>query len=136
LLSPSQARGIHLGFLVLLLCMLLLIVLATLSSLHLLPDPLVRWTAILTACPFRARTGTPCRLCGTTTAAVLLVRGEVARSLSIHPLPLFAGPGLILQIAYRGYRCVRPILSVREEVLLILTMLSLGTGALLIAPES
>lgn len=37
-------------------------------------------------CPFRRITGIPCPLCGTTTAAVLLVRGRLVDALQVNPL--------------------------------------------------
>jgi hypothetical protein len=68
------------------------------------------------SCPHRAITGEPCSLCGTTTAALLLLEGEVAASLARNPLAL----GLIAlgstQPVYRLVRTLRPGFAWREEL--------------------
>ena len=50
----------------------------------------------VTFCPLRALTGIPCPICGTTTAAVRLGRGNVLGALLANPVTLVFGAGLVL----------------------------------------
>lgn len=49
-----------------------------------------------TLCPLRALTGIPCPICGTTTAAVRLGRGDLLAALAANPATVAAGAALIL----------------------------------------
>lgn len=49
-----------------------------------------------TLCVLRATTGIPCPLCGSTTAAVRLGRGDVAGALLANPVALVAGALLVV----------------------------------------
>jgi len=46
---------------------------------------------LLPPCPFRALTGIPCLTCGTTHAAVAMLRGDLAAALAANPLAAAAG---------------------------------------------
>jgi len=43
------------------------------------------------ACPFRTWTGLPCPTCGTTHAAVAMLRGEIGAAFAANPLAAAAG---------------------------------------------
>jgi hypothetical protein len=43
-------------------------------------------TALFPPCPFKHLTGLPCLSCGTTRAALALLRGDVARAFAFNPL--------------------------------------------------
>ncbi len=47
-------------------------------------------------CPFRALTGIPCPTCGTTHAAVALLRGDVGGALAANPLAAAAGIAFVV----------------------------------------
>ncbi len=52
------------------------------------------WLAVaplMPVCPFRALTGIPCPTCGTTHAAVALLRGRIGAALAANPLATVAG---------------------------------------------
>ncbi len=51
---------------------------------------------LLPACPFRALTGVPCATCGTTRAAVALLRGDVVSALAANPGAALAGVAFLL----------------------------------------
>jgi hypothetical protein len=55
-----------------------------------------------TFCPFRAVTGVPCPICGTTTAMVRLGRGNVAGALAANPVTLLALAALVLAPVLAG----------------------------------
>lgn len=55
-----------------------------------------------TLCPFRAITGVPCPICGTTTAMVRLGRGNVGGALAANPVTLLAVVALVLAPAFAG----------------------------------
>jgi len=67
-------------------------------------------------CPHRAITGDPCALCGTTTAARLLLAGDVTASLALNPLALGLAAAAITQPIYRLARTLRPRFAWREEL--------------------
>jgi hypothetical protein len=127
------ARGVHLALLILALGAWLPALLAVLGTAGLLPGSLEAVAGFLTACPHRALTGEPCALCGTTTAAALLIGGELAASLAANPLAL----GLIVlgstQPIYRLARALRPRLAWREELALDGAGLAWLGGVLLLA---
>lgn len=52
--------------------------------------------SLATVCILRAVTGVPCPLCGTTTAAVRLGRGNVLGALAANPVTVLAGGLLVL----------------------------------------
>jgi hypothetical protein len=109
-------RGTHLAILVLALGAWATVLVAILAARGDAPDWLESLAGFLGTCPHRALTGEPCVLCGTTTAARLLLGGDVAASVSHNPLAL----GLILlgvtQPIYRLVRTLRPSFALREEL--------------------
>jgi hypothetical protein len=56
---------------------------------------------LATLCLLRATTGLPCPLCGTTTAAVRLGRGNVLGALAANPVTVVLGAVLVLAPALR-----------------------------------
>ncbi len=96
--------------------MALLVLLALLCERGLLGEPFESAVGMLTTCPHRARTGRPCPLCGTTTAAILLLEGRPGASLSVNPLGVGLSVAGGLQVLYRGFRVLRPALRLREEL--------------------
>ncbi|MDD5309329.1 MAG: DUF2752 domain-containing protein [Deltaproteobacteria bacterium] len=108
-IAIDTARGVHLGILVVALAALLIAALAATGA----AGPLV---AFLTACPHKALTHAPCPLCGATSAATLLLSGDVTDALSRNPLSIVLAAAGFAQIAYRTVRVVRPRLVLREEV--------------------
>lgn len=97
--------------------MAFLVGLAFLCEKDILGEPFVTAVGVLTSCSHRIRTGTPCPLCGTTTAAVLLLDGRLGESLRVNPLGLGLAVSGGLQFFYRGIRFVRPALRWREELI-------------------
>lgn len=61
-----------------------------------------------TLCPFRALTGIPCPICGTTTAGVRLGRGDVLGAFLANPVTLLAGVLLVLAPILAGRVHVPP----------------------------
>jgi hypothetical protein len=114
---PNRSRGAHLALLVIALGAWTAVVIAALVQAGVAPW-LESLAGFLGSCPHRAITGDPCVLCGTTTAARLLLDGELTASLAVSPLAL----GLIVlgvtQPVYRLARTVRPRLVWREELTL------------------
>lgn len=57
------------------------------------------WLALvplLPPCPLRTTTGVPCPTCGTTRAAVALLRGDVAAAMLANPLAAVGAVGFVL----------------------------------------
>ncbi len=50
----------------------------------------------LPACPLKSLSGLPCAACGSTRAALALVRGEVKEALVVNPLATVAWLGLVV----------------------------------------
>lgn len=115
-LDPATARGVHLAVLILFSSMAFLVGLAFLGEKGFLGEPFVTAVGVLTSCPHRIRTGTPCPVCGTTTAAVLLLEGRLTESLRVNPLGLGLALSGGIQFFYRGFRSIRPALKLREEM--------------------
>ena len=66
-------------------------VFAALFALSFLAARLLPLLSVPYVCPFRALTGIPCPTCGTTHAAVALLRGDVGGALAANPLATAAG---------------------------------------------
>jgi hypothetical protein len=132
-LSRSQIRGVHVALLVLCGGAWLVVGLAALAIVGALPDPVARVAAFLTACPWRALKGTPCPLCGVTTAALALLRGDVGASLALNPLALALSPLAVSQPFYRLLRALRPRLALREELLVTGTGIAIAAMVLALA---
>ena len=130
----TTARGVHLGILTVLLSALLTVALSLSASAGLLPTALENLAATLTACPFETATGSPCPLCGTTTAAGHLLQGRWKESRGANPLGLFLAPMLVIQLIYRAYRLYRPRLIIKEEALCLIGPALAGGILLLLAP--
>jgi hypothetical protein len=118
-LMPDRARGIHLAVLVMTLSLCAVVLLAYLAESGWLGTWLPSWTRFLTQCPYSAWTGTPCPLCGTTTAFVFLLQGALKASLQANPLALALTPTLLAQLVYRAFRILRPAVNWREESALL-----------------
>ena len=127
-MRASVSRALHLSILVLVGSVLVLVALAAFA--HLLPPCAAKWVGLLTACPHRELTGTPCPLCGGMTALLALLRADLAQALAANVAALFIAPLIALQLPYRILRVYRPKLSVREEGILI--GIGVLSGALLL----
>jgi len=121
------ARNVHLAILVVFAAPWLVVGLTALGTAGALPAPLESFAAFLTSCPYRAIEGRPCPLCGATTAAIALLRGDVYASLSLNPLALALATLAVTQPPYRLFRALRPRFSLYEELLVT------GTGAVVAA---
>jgi hypothetical protein len=116
------ARQLHVAILVVFASAWLVLALAALGTAGALPGPLAHAAAFLTSCPFRAATGRPCPLCGVTTAAIALLRGDLEASLALNPLALALSALAVSQPPYRLLRALKPKLSLYEELMVT------GTG--------
>ena len=124
-LEPYRSRGIHLAALVLILSLCLVVLLAYFCQRGWCEPALAEWTHFLSFCPFRAMFGTPCPLCGTTTAFVRLLQGDLKASLEANPLAYSVTPTILSQLVYRTLRMRWPPFKWREEVVLsVLSALS------------
>ncbi|MCK9461336.1 MAG: DUF2752 domain-containing protein [Proteobacteria bacterium] len=121
-LSATWIRGVHLALFVIFAAAWAVVGLTALAVAGALPETLERLAAFLTSCPFRAATGQPCPLCGVTTAALALLRGDVEASLALHPAALALATLAVSQPFYRLLRALRPRFSLYEELLVT------GTG--------
>ncbi|MBW2275896.1 MAG: DUF2752 domain-containing protein [Deltaproteobacteria bacterium] len=109
-------RGTHLAILVLALGAWGVVLIAALASGDTAPQWLQSIAGVLGSCPYRAFTGEPCSLCGTTTAARLLLSGDLAASVSHNPLALGLVVLGVTQPIYRLIRTLRPSFALREEL--------------------
>lgn len=132
-LASPEARGLHLGALVVVLAA---VAVGLLGALDLAGADLgglltaVRW---LTACPLAQSRGETCPLCGTIRALHRLLCLDVAGSLAANPLALGLTPLALSQIAYRGIRVLRPRFRLAEELALDGAGIGLATLALALA---
>ena len=132
-LSASRIRGVHVAVLAISCAAWAVVGLAALSVAGALPAPLERLTALLTSCPWRAITGSPCPLCGVTTAALALFQGDVEASLALNPAALALAPLALSQPPYRLLRALRPRLSLYEELLVTGTGIAIAILVLALA---
>jgi hypothetical protein len=109
-------RGAHLAILVLALGAWSAVLVAALAAGGAAPAWLEGAAGFLGSCPHRTLTGESCPLCGTTTAARLLLGGEPAASLAANPLALGLIAAGITQPIYRLARTLRPAFAWREEL--------------------
>jgi hypothetical protein len=125
-MMPRRARGIHLATLVFALSLCAVVLLAHLSARGWLGPWLAGGIRFLTLCPYRALTGTPCPLCGTTRAFLFLLQGDLRASLHTNPLAVVLTPMLLAQPIYRLLRVLRPTFKWREEAALLVLCLAAG----------
>ena len=111
-------RGGHLAILVLVLGAWAVVLVAVLVHGGNAPGWLEAASGFLGSCPHRAITGEACSLCGTTTAAMLLLGGELTASVSRNPLALGLLVLGITQPVYRLARSLRPRFAWREELVI------------------
>lgn len=109
-------RGAHLAILVLALGAWSSVLLAALAGGAAAPEWLEAAAGFLGSCPHRAITGEPCSLCGTTSAARLLLDGELTASLALNPLALGLVALGVTQPIYRLARTLSPGFAWREEL--------------------
>jgi hypothetical protein len=131
--SRSAIRGVHVAALVLALAAWAVVGLSALAVAGALPAALERLAAFLTSCPHRALTGAPCPLCGVTTAALALLRGDVEASLALNPFALALAPLAVSQPVYRLLRALWPRLSLYEELLVTGTGVAIAILVLVLA---
>jgi Protein of unknown function (DUF2752) len=115
-LSSNQARGLHLGFWVILVCAMLVGSLAVADFFANLPEELKPLARFFTTCTWRKLTQETCPLCGTTTALAHLVAGDIQASIAANPLAILLAQIAAAQLLYRTFRMARPKFVVVEEV--------------------
>ena len=113
-MRAASARGLHLAALTFLISLLILSLLAAVAP-H-LPSWIEKAVGFLGACPYRARTGTPCPLCGGLTALSALLNGNLEAARTANRAATLLAPVILLQIPYRIFRIFRPKLLVLEEI--------------------
>ena len=99
--SSTTARGVHIALLVIFATPVLIVLLSALNGLLDHPAGLNAVVTFLTRCPRRHLLGEPCPLCGTTTAALLILKGELSASLHTNPLALALTPLILVQLGHR-----------------------------------
>ena len=122
--DTSYARGIHLAFLVILSCLLVPVVAATMYDS--LPSAVRGAVDFLTTCPYRLHTHRPCPLCGGTGALAALLDGNLSLARALNARAVFVAPGIAMQLPYRIARVIRPRFSWREEALLASACMAAG----------
>ena len=132
-LTPGRIRGLHVAVFAVFAGAWLVVGLAALGTAGALPGPLASAAAFLTSCPYHALTGRPCPLCGVTTAAVALLRGDLEASLALNPLALALATLAVSQPPYRLFRALRPRLSPYEEALVTGTGVAIAVLVLALA---
>jgi len=91
-------------------------------------------TGLRTICPLRTFTGIPCPLCGMTTAATALARGDLGASLAANPFLLLLALGTAVMTVVIAGRLVgwlpppRPLaLATERRVRLLIAALALAS---------
>ena len=125
--TAATVRGLHLAAFAIFAGLLITAVLAAAAP-H-LPSWIENVVGFLGYCPYRARTGTPCPLCGGLTAFAALLHGNIADARAANRAALLLAPVILLQISYRALRIRKPKLSLVEETVVVAA--GLLPGALL-----
>lgn len=94
---------------------------------------LTRATGVALACPLRSMTGIPCPFCGSTTAWIALVRGDLGAAAAANPSSILIASFVVVMLGVlvlRHLRRLGPPVAWRPERTLLLTR---GIGALVVA---